>query len=530
MTLLLEVYKVSKEFNGVKVLDNVSFKLSLGESLGILGKSGAGKSVLMHMIRGVKGYEPSEGRVVYHVAYCPSCSWVEIPIFNGKPCPHCSTPMEYRIVDFWSDIDREVAKAVRARVAIMFQRTFALYGNLTPIENVMEALRRARVKESLAPKLAIDYIKLVNLMHRMLHPAETLSGGEKQRVVLARQIAVNPIILLADEPTGTLDPYNANLISDLLIKEFKERGKCMIVASHIPTVLQKLCDRVIWLEKGRIVMDAPASEVVSSFLRGVQEFTPEQVPVGDEILRVIDVSKYYYSLDRGLTKAVDHVTFTVKEREIFGIVGRSGAGKTTLSRIICGITEPSSGKVELKVGDKWYDITKPGYEGRAIASSYIGLLHQEYALYPHRTVLQNLSTSIGLEFPEELARMKAIYTLKSVGLDPEVVDQILNKYPDELSEGERHRVALAQVLIKEPRIVVLDEPSGTMDPLTKVEVAKSIMMSRSWLEETFIIVSHDVDFIRLVCDRIALMENGRIVAYLDPKKISWEMLAAELSE
>ncbi|MHC1629138.1 MAG: ATP-binding cassette domain-containing protein, partial [Candidatus Nezhaarchaeales archaeon] len=195
-----------------------------------------------------------------------------------------------------------------------------------------------------------------------------------------------------------------------------------------------------------------------------------------------------------------------------------------------GVTEPSSGKVELKVGDKWYDITKPGYEGRAIASSYIGLLHQEYALYPHRTVLQNLSTSIGLELPEELARMKAIYTLKSVGLDPEVVDQILNKYPDELSEGERHRVALAQVLIKEPRIVVLDEPSGTLDPLTKVEVAKSIMTSRSWLEETFIIVSHDVDFIRLVCDRVALMKNGKITAYLDPKKISWETLAAELSE
>ena len=141
-----------------------------------------------------------------------------------------------------------------------------------------------------------------------------------------------------------------------------------------------------------------------------------------------------------------------------------------------------------------------------------------------------MSTSIGLELPDELARMKAIYTLKSVGLDPEAVLQILDKYPDELSEGERHRVALAQVLIKEPRIVVLDEPSGTMDPLTKVEVAKSIMMSRSWLEETFIIVSHDVDFVRMTCDRVALMKNGKIVSYMDPKKITWEALAAELSE
>ncbi|RLF08953.1 MAG: methyl coenzyme M reductase system, component A2 [Thermoprotei archaeon] len=530
MSVLLEVRKVSKEFDGVRVLDNVSFQLKLGESLGVLGKSGAGKSVLMHMIRGMKGYEPTEGKIIYHVAFCPSCSWVDIPTFSGKPCPHCGGIMEYRVVDFWSDIDRELARAVRARIAIMFQRTFALYGNLTPVENVMEALSRAGVKREDALKLAIEYVKLVNLMHRTLHPAETLSGGEKQRVVLARQIAVNPILLLADEPTGTLDPLNANMISQLLLKEFKEKNKCMIVASHIPDVLQRLCDRVIWLDRGKVVMDAPAHEVVKSFLRGVESFTPELVMIGEDVLKVVDVSKYYYSIDRGLTKAVDRVSFTVKEREIFGIVGRSGAGKTTLSRIICGITQPSSGRVELRVGDKWYDITKPGCEGRAIATSYIGLLHQEYALYPHSTVLQNLSTSIGLELPDELARMKAIYTLKSVGLDPEAVLQILDKYPDELSEGERHRVALAQVLIKEPRIVVLDEPSGTMDPLTKVEVAKSIMMSRSWLEETFIIVSHDVDFVRMTCDRVALMKNGKIVSYMDPKKITWEALAAELSE
>ncbi|MCS7140316.1 MAG: methyl coenzyme M reductase system, component A2 [Candidatus Nezhaarchaeota archaeon] len=530
MSLLLEVYKVSKEFDGIKALDNVSFQLRLGESLGVLGRSGSGKSVLMQMIRGVKGYEPTEGYIIYYVAFCPSCSWVDIPTFRDNPCPQCGTKMEYRVVNLWEPLDNDVAEALKARVAIMFQRTFALYGNLTPIENVMEALKRARIDERVAPRLAFELLKLVNLTHRLLHPAEALSGGEKQRVVLARQIAVNPILLLADEPTGTLDPYNAHLVSDLLIKEFKAKNKCMIVASHIPTVLQRLCDRIIWLEKGKMIMDAPSPEVISSFLKGVQEPQMEQVPTGNEILRVIDVSKYYYSIDRGLTKAVDHVTFNVKEREIFGIVGKSGAGKTTLSRIICGVTEPSSGVVELKVGDRWYNITKPGYEGRAIASSYIGLLHQEYALYPYRTVLDNLSTSIGLELPEELARMKVMYTLKSVGFNSGTIDQVLTRYPDELSEGERHRVALAQVLIKEPRVVVLDEPSGTMDPITKIEVAKSILSSRSWLDETFIIVSHDIDFVRLVCDRLALMKNGRIVAYLDPKKTSWDDLLIELRE
>lgn len=527
--LLLEINNVSKEFNGVRVLDRVSFKLRLGESLGIFGKSGAGKSVLMHMIRGVKGYEPTEGKVIYHVALCPSCLWVETPNFSGQPCPHCNTIMDYRAIDFWGEEDRKVIEAVRARVAIMFQRTFALYGNLTPMENVMEALRRARVREELAPKLALNYLRLVNLLHRMLHPAETLSGGEKQRVVLARQIAVNPILLLADEPVGTLDPYNVELIVDVLMKEFKEKGKCMIVASHIPMVLQRLCDKVIWLDEGKLVIEASATEVLGSFIKGIHEVKRERALIGDDILRVVDISKYYYSLDRGLVKAVDHVNLTVREREIVGIVGRSGAGKTTLSRIICGITEPSAGRVEIRIGDRWYDITKQGYE-RAVALSYVGLLHQEYSLYPYRTVIENLSSAIGLEIPEELARMKAVYTLRSVGLDPKTIDKILTKYPDELSEGERHRVALAQVLIREPRIVVLDEPSGTMDPMTKVEVAKSIMRSRSQLDETFIIISHDADFVKLICDRVVLMESGKITGHLDPKTISWEALAAKLRE
>ncbi|MEM2535161.1 MAG: ATP-binding cassette domain-containing protein, partial [Candidatus Nezhaarchaeales archaeon] len=383
--ILLEVRRVSKEFDGVKALDGVSFNLKLGESLGIFGKSGAGKSVLMHMIRGVRGYEPTDGKVIYHVAICPQCLWIETPDFGGKPCPYCNTVMEYRVIDFWSESDRKVVEALRARVAIMFQRTFALYGSLTPLENIMEALRRARVKEDKALKLAIDYLNHVNLLHRMLHPAEILSGGEKQRVVLARQIAVNPILLLADEPTGTLDPYNAELVSRVLLREFKEKKKCMIVASHIPIVLRSLCDRIIWLSEGKVVMEGSADEVFNTFLKDLGEVTLEKAPIGGDVLRIINISKYYYSLDRGLVKAVDNVNLTVKEREILGIVGRSGAGKTTLSRIICGITEPSSGKVEIRIGDRWYDITKQGYE-RAIALSYVGLLHQEYSLYPYRTV------------------------------------------------------------------------------------------------------------------------------------------------
>jgi methyl coenzyme M reductase system subunit A2 len=201
----------------------------------------------------------------------------------------------------------------------------------------------------------------------------------------------------------------------------------------------------------------------------------------------------------------------VVKKEIFGIIGKSGAGKTTLSRIIAGIIEPTSGEMNILIGDDWVDMTKPGINQRGRAKEYIGLLHQEYDLFPHRTVLDNLTDSIGLDFPKELAIRKAVVTLRMAGFTEEKSREILNRFPGELSDGERHRVALAQVLIREPRLVILDEPTGTMDPITKQDVKHSILNARDEMDETFVIVSHDMDFVRDVCDRVALMRGGKII-------------------
>jgi methyl coenzyme M reductase system subunit A2 len=166
----------------------------------------------------------------------------------------------------------------------------------------------------------------------------------------------------------------------------------------------------------------------------------------------------------------------------------------------------------------------PGYYNRGRAKPYIGLLHQEYDLYPHRSIIENLTESVGLEFPAELAERKALDTLQVVGFDPARSKEILDRFPGELSEGERHRVALAQVMIKEPLITVLDEPTGTMDPITKKYVLNSILSAREDTNETFIIVSHDIEFVKMICDRIAFMKNGKIVSLGMPDKIIDDML------
>jgi methyl coenzyme M reductase system subunit A2 len=158
---------------------------------------------------------------------------------------------------------------------------------------------------------------------------------------------------------------------------------------------------------------------------------------------------------------------------------------------------------------------------------YLGILHQEYSLYPHRNVLGNLTEAISLDLPAEFARMKAAYVLNAVGFDENYAENILKKYPDELSGGERHRVAIAQVLIKEPNVVILDEPTGTMDPMTRVQVTDSIHKAREELNQTFLIISHDMDFVLHVCDRAALMRGGKILKQGKPEDIVEDLSPSE---
>ena len=295
-------------------------------------------------------------------------------------------------------------------------------------------------------------------------------------------------------------------------KRHKKNTMGMVVTSHFSQVIEDMANRAMLLVDGEIASIGSPKTVIRRLPKITMRSNPsEPVELGEKILSARDVTKRYISVDRGVVKAVNMVTFDVAKKEIFGIIGKSGAGKTTLSRIISGIIEPTSGEMNILIGDDWVDMTKPGIDQRGRAKEYIGLLHQEYDLFPHRTVIDNLTDSIGLDFPKELAIRKAVVTLRMAGFTEEKAREILNRFPGELSDGERHRVALAQVLIREPRLVILDEPTGTMDPITKQDVKHSILNARDEMDETFIVVSHDMDFVRDICDRVALMRGGKII-------------------
>jgi methyl coenzyme M reductase system subunit A2 len=511
MKPLITVDNLCMDFDGKRVLDTISFEIGEGEVLGIIGRSGAGKTVLMHLMRGVE-QPPTSGSIVYHIAACDSCEFVEVGSAAGNACPKCNGTLKALDVDFWDDSSSVMKRRIMKSTAIMFQRTFALYGNDRVIENILHALDDINYSPDKSITRAADLVDQVRLSHRMMHIARDLSGGEKQRVVLARQLAKEPFLLFADEPTGTLDPQTAHLVHSMLTEAAENNNMGMVVTSHFSQVIEDVADRAMLLEEGRVVKLGSPAEVISKFMEGLSDTEEYETPkLGDYILNARDVYKRYISVDRGVVRAVNGVTFEVSAREIFGIIGKSGAGKTTLSRMIAGIIEPTSGEMNIRIGDDLVDMTKPGIENRGRAKGYIGLLHQEYDLYPHRTVLDNLTDAIGLEFPKELAMRKAVLTLRMAGFTEAKSREILDRHPGQLSEGERHRVALAQVLIREPRLIILDEPTGTMDPLTKIDVKHSILHARGEMDETFIVVSHDMDFVKDICDRLALMRGGKII-------------------
>ncbi|BDZ66737.1 methyl coenzyme M reductase system, component A2 [Methanobacterium ferruginis] len=520
----IEIKNISKTFNDVEVLKNLNINVEEGKILGILGKSGSGKSVLMNMLRGMKDYKPDEGQIIYHISVCPECLTVEPPSMENKKCK-CGGQFEKREVDFWNT-DRHLFAAIRRRISIMLQRTFALYEDDTVIDNVLKSIEGYDEEES--TYRAIDLLELAQMTHRITHIARDLSGGEKQRVVLARQLAKEPMVFLADEPTGTLDPTTAELIHQALIEGVKAKGLSMIINSHWPEVMRDLSDHVIWLDNGEVVMEGDPETVVESFMEHVpQTKRSTEFETGGPIIEITDVKKHYYSLDRGVVKAVDGIDLTVDEGEIYGVVGLSGAGKTTLSRMLYGLTDPSSGQIMVKLGDNWIDMTEKGPFGRGRVKPYLGILHQEYSLYPHRNVLGNLTESISLELPAEFAKIKALYVLNAVGFSENYAENILYKYHDELSGGERHRVALAQVLIREPKIIILDEPTGTMDPITRVQVTASIKKAREELNQTFLIISHDMDFVLDVCDRASLMRGGKILKTGLPNEVVEDLTVKE---
>jgi len=554
MSSMIKVENLSKVYeindNEVVALKDISFNARKGEILGFVGRSGGGKSTLLKIIRGME--KPDSGRI----------------IMDGLTV----TP----------DSGDEVAAEQMELTAIHLQRDFALWTE-SALRNVLRRVYSRTTGFEILPdpelvpdyqemyNEAMYYLKLVGLDKKATHLATILSGGEKQRLIIARQLAKKPKILLLDEPATMACPATKQEVLDA-IKNIREAlGITILVVSHLPEIHRYLVDRLIWLDKGQIVSEGMPDEILRLFLSGIRS----QVPLTPRshsapMMKVEGISKRCYLVGTGEVLNVENLSFNLKEGEITSIIGSSGAGKTTLLKMVEGLKAPDEGSILYKLGKEWVDITTYSPQRMEIRRS-MAIMYQEFALSFNETILDQIAYQLGvkgqhvIEYAREVSKelgisdkvLDILYTmtdmqeeeaklaLEALGLTREVLfdlfprfptteamkfagpvfkrmdldEGVLWKLPEQLSGGEKVRASIAILLAANPRILMLDEPFGDIDPITLRDVSNAIKKINSEYGTTIVIVSHHVDFVREVSHRAILIENGAIAADGDPNEV-----------
>jgi len=546
--MFLEVKELKKTYLDGKItaLDGISISLGDGEILGILGGSGAGKSSLLRILR---GFEPFD------------CGSIKIGDTEVKP-----------------DSPKDAYLELKAKTAIQLQRNFGLWPD-SPVDNVIRAIRYSEVGEEAIPQdeaeyeeyriKAMELLKIVRLDSRADLWSEVLSGGEKQRLIVARQIARRPKLLLLDEPGTMTCPETRVDLIDALKRANEELGMAIIFASHNPDFHRALAERMILIEKGKIADSGDVEGVLNRYLSHIEAPLPKSQLKGSAAMVFKDVSKVYKLIPYGKVFELYNTNLEFRRGEITGIVGPSGAGKTVIMRMLAGLEMPDSGEVDVIYKNEWVKLQKLGRKSMH-ARRQIGILHQEFDLSYWSRVLELFAAKVGIKdykmVEEALARAKragisdatvdALHRvadmpdgevqakLREIGMDREVLKELfrskdpevakdvalsalglmgldgamLDRHVYELSGGEKVRVALALAVIR-PRILILDEPFGDLDPLTLRTISNSLKRIKLSLRPAIVLVSHQLDFVEEVADRCILIKDGKVIADGQPKEV-----------
>lgn len=502
-------------------VDDVSFTLNAGERLGLVGESGCGKSTL--------------GRAAMRLL--PPSTQIEGRVTFAGQSVFDLTPNQLR-------------KFRGEAVALVFQDPMTRLDPLMSIgKHCIETLKahqpqlsRRQSKERVLETL--DAVKIP--ANRWSQYPHEFSGGMRQRVAIALALLLNPKLIVADEPTTSLDVTVSAQILKELTRLCREREMALLLISHDLAMVGEYCDRIAVMYDGRMVetgpigaiLQQPKHEYTRSLLQAalhIQAVDPQELGVGSReskenslpvtsdsspILRVKDL-KQYYTLERNFVeqllfkkeasaiKAVDGVSFELYPGEIFGLVGESGCGKSTLSRTILQLVRPTSGTVEF-LGKNLTQLSQESLRG---SRRQIQMVFQDphACLNPLMTVGQSIADPLfihQLANPDQ-AKSQVIQMLERVGLTP--TDDYYNRYPADLSGGQQQRVAIARALITRPSLLICDEPVSMLDASVQAQVLDLMLELKEEFKLTYLFITHDLWLARFLCERIAVMNSGQIV-------------------
>ena len=414
-------------------LTDVSLRVEPGEVIALLGPSGSGKSTLLRALAGL------------------------VPHFHGGR-------FEGRVEVAGRDTRRFRPADLADEVAFLFQdpEDQVVFGRVeNEVAFGLENLGTPPLDIWPRVHSALADTGIARLAERR---TETLSAGELQRVCLASVVALQPSLLLLDEPTSQLDPAGAEAILDLAC----ELGAAVVVSEQRPALPLERCDRVLFVENGRVTLDAPREEALGRLDHAYRPRQPElrwPREAGGEVLAELEGVSHAYDTAPVLTGA----SLQLRRGEILALTGPNGVGKTTLAKIASGLIEPDAGRVERR--------------GR------VCYLSQDPGRY---LVTERVEDEVALAVDGD--RIRAGQALANVGLAG-----FERRHPRDLSSGERERLALACVLVADPDVLVLDEPTRGVDPPRKSELAE--LLRHDAAKRATLVVTHDLVFAGDVADR-----------------------------
>ncbi|WP_434052944.1 MAG: ABC transporter ATP-binding protein [Roseibium sp.] len=492
----------------VEAVRGVSLGVDKGEILGVVGESGSGKSVTSYALMRLLDKNGS--------------------ITGGA--------LSYGGIDLKTVRESDMRDLRGREISMIFQNPRAALNPIRKVGHQIEDVlrRHSRATRSNARAEAIKALEAVKIRDAQTrydaYPFE-LSGGMCQRVVIALALACDPKLLIADEPTTGLDITTQKAVMDLIAELISERDMSAMVITHDLGLAAQYCDRIVVMKDGEVVEEGSAERLFTApqhaytrklvdatpragasirTLLPKEQRTPEPVlPISDvPLLEVRDLVKTYQGKS-GAVHAVKGVSFAVMKGQSVGLVGESGCGKSTTSSILVRLADPTSGEIL--------------FDGQDLAKAPA----KTFARDPRRAKIQMVFQDATDSFnPRHTARHSIEEPLARLGGLPrrdrkervgELADLVglpralLDRFPHQLSGGQKARVGIARAIALDPEFLVLDEPTAALDVSIQAIVLNLLVDLRAKLGISYLFVSHDLHVVRLLCDHVIVMRDGEIV-------------------
>lgn len=539
---LLDVQDLTVEFTTrrgiVKAVQHVNISVAKGETLAIVGESGSGKSVTSYAVMRIldRAGRIAEGSVM----------------FSG--------------IDVRAATEGQMRDLRGREVSMIFQNPRAALNPIRKVGDQIEDVLRTHVQQAQVTDRgekaieALEQVKIARPRERYhAYPFE-LSGGMCQRVVIALALACNPQLLIADEPTTGLDVTTQKAVMDLIVELTRRKAMSTILITHDLGLAAAYCDRVVVMEKGRVVETAKATDIFANpqhlYTKKLMRATPrlgvslrDLLPEEDAaafacprvreeadpqsgarektpLLLIEKLVKEYPRqgatatlgklfgrkppVEPDVFRAVDGVSFSIGHGESVGLVGESGCGKSTTSMMVMRLLDQTSGLIQFD-GEDIGGIA-PASFARLPQRSRIQMVFQDPtdSLNPRFTAARAIADPImqlGDIRGRDALRTRCEDLATMVGLP----HNLLDRFPHQLSGGQKARVGIARAIALHPKLVILDEPTAALDVSVQAVVLNLLQDLKARLGMSYLFVSHDLNVVRLLCDRVIVMRTGRIV-------------------